>query len=87
MGDAAMKDLAKAYRLVEPAKVVSIDYTNHRGERGVRKIVPVHGGIVFRSSEWHREPQWLLDALDIDKDEIRCFAIASIHSWTPEGSA
>ncbi len=60
---------------------VEIDYTNYRGERSLRKIVPdsVHWG----SNEWHTEDQWLLYALDVEKQAMRHFAMKDIHSWTP----
>jgi predicted DNA-binding transcriptional regulator YafY len=63
------------------AKVVIIDYTNHRGFRAERKILP--SGISFDSSEWHEGPQWLLDAYDLEKMESRTFAMRDIHSWRP----
>ena len=60
-------------------KTVTIDYTNYRGERSTRKIVPKN--IWFGKTEWHPEEQWLLDAIDIEKDAIRNFAMKDIHSW------
>lgn len=62
-------------------KYVIIDYINHRGERSNRKILPMNFG--YGSTEWHTENQWLLEALDIDKGEIRTFAVKDIHSWKP----
>lgn len=62
-------------------QVVEIDYTNWRGERSIRKIVPMR--IAWENSEWHPETQWILEAIDIEKQENRSFAFASIHSWTP----
>ncbi len=67
----------------DPAKEVVIAYTNWRGERGLRRIVPVPGGISFGSNEWHTEPQWLMEAIDVEKGAVRTFAIKDIHSWTP----
>jgi predicted DNA-binding transcriptional regulator YafY len=61
---------------------VCIDYTNYRGERSTRIIRPL--SIKFMSNEWHREPQWLLEAHDLDKDAIRTFAMSHIHSWDQE---
>lgn len=61
------------------SKRVTIDYTNYKHERKLRNIEPVR--ILFGSSEWHPEPQWLLRALDIDRGVIREFAIANIHAW------
>lgn len=58
---------------------VKIDYTNWKGERGIREIVPYQ--IVFDSNKFHEEPQWLLEAFDIKKKDIRTFAMKNIHSW------
>jgi predicted DNA-binding transcriptional regulator YafY len=62
-------------------QVVEIDYTNWRGERSKRRIVPM--GVSWENNEWHPETQWMLEALDVDKRERRTFALANIHSWTP----
>jgi predicted DNA-binding transcriptional regulator YafY len=58
---------------------VLIDYTNYRGERSWRKIRP--NRIAFENSEFHSDTQWILHALDIDKNVFREFAIKDIHSW------
>jgi predicted DNA-binding transcriptional regulator YafY len=58
---------------------VIIDYTNHRGERALRSIRPIR--IAWESSEWHPETQWILHALDTEKNELREFAMADVHSW------
>lgn len=60
-------------------RIVLIDYTNWRGERSTRKVVPQQ--IFFGSNEWHKDPCWLMEALDVDKDEFRCFSLHTIHSW------
>lgn len=62
-----------------PEQEIEIDYTNYRGERGKRLIHPLD--ISFTSNEWHKEPQWLLRAVDIEKGEVRTFAILTIHSF------
>lgn len=62
--------------------IVIIDYTNHRGERREREIIPIE--IVFGGSKWHSEPQWLLRATDCEKNEERHFAMKDIHSWKPK---
>ncbi len=59
--------------------IVSIDYTNHRGERHERRIVP--RSMRFASTPWHPEPQWLLDAMDVEKNVERSFAMKDIHAW------
>ena len=58
---------------------VVIDYTNWRGIRSERKIVP--RCIAFGSTEHHPDPQWLLVAEDVVKGVRRIFAMNSIHSW------
>ncbi len=65
---------------------VKIDYTNHAGVRAIREIVPVWDNPMrWGSTKWHPEEQWLLDAHDVDKDDLRTFAVASIHGWYPVG--
>jgi predicted DNA-binding transcriptional regulator YafY len=68
---------------MNPRKEVVIDYTNWRGERSKRRIRPHQ--IVFENNEWHPETQWLLEAADLEKGEMRTFALANIHSWQPVG--
>jgi predicted DNA-binding transcriptional regulator YafY len=48
-------------------------YWNYRSERSIRKIRPQ--SIRFGSSLWHRDEQWLLIGWDLDKNEIREFAM------------
>lgn len=60
---------------------VLIDYTNYRGERGVRRIRPL--SVRFENNEWHHDTQWLLRAVDIEKGATRDFAMKDIHSWRP----
>ncbi len=58
---------------------VKIDYTNWRGERSVRTIIPKE--IIYSSNEYHKEEQWLLVAEDCEKNALRTFAMKDIHSW------
>lgn len=46
---------------------ITVDYTNYRGERSVRQVVP-NGLPFFASTKWHPEPQWLLPVLDVTTD-------------------
>jgi hypothetical protein len=61
----------------DPAHIVAVAYTNWRGERGIRRIIPrrIHWG----SNQWHKDAQWLIDALDCDKGEERTFALLGVH--------
>lgn len=63
-----MKELV--FEWMSPVKVI---YTNYRGETATRTIRP--RAMRFGTSEWHPEPQWLLEAFDIDKNERREFAV------------
>ena len=53
-------------------KSVKILYTNWKGNTRERTILPIR--IEFKSTEWHKEEQWLLIALDLEKNEERAFA-------------
>jgi len=61
-------------------KKVTIKYTNYRGETSDRAIIPER--IWFGSTEWHKEPQWILDAFDINKNAKRGFALKDIQKWS-----
>ena len=67
--------------MADPKQEVEIDYTNWRGERSKRRIRPV--SIRFENSDWHPETQWVIEAVDIEKGEVRNFAMRDIHSWAP----
>lgn len=58
---------------------VMIDYTNWRGERGLRRVRPVT--IYWGNTQYHPEFGWLLIALDVLKGERRTFSMKDIHSW------
>jgi predicted DNA-binding transcriptional regulator YafY len=56
-----------------PAQKLEFDYLNWRGEQARRCVNPL--SIRFGTSEWYRDPTWLLMAWDIDKKDRREFAI------------
>ncbi len=64
---------------MENNKTVTIVYTNYKGVTGTRRIVPIE--ILFGHNEWHTEDQWLMRALDIEKNAQRTFALKDIKSW------
>jgi hypothetical protein len=66
------------YNLPEVQHVI-IDYTNHRGERRERAIVP--WSIKFKETPHHKPAQWVLNAWDVEKCAQRTFALKDIHSW------
>jgi hypothetical protein len=62
---------------------VAIDYTNYRGERAVRIVVPQR--IWWGVNDYHdKEPQWFLTARELRRGVERDFAMKDIHSWSPE---
>lgn len=52
---------------------ITLIYTNWRGETAERTIIPQC--IWFGSTEWHPEPQWLLTAIDMEKNAERDFPL------------
>jgi predicted DNA-binding transcriptional regulator YafY len=66
------------------SREVSILYRNWKGEVAWRRIVPL--SIRFESSQWHPVPQWVMRALDIDREAERSFAIADIQNWKPSSA-
>ena len=53
---------------------ITMTYRNWRGEISRRTIQP--WGVRFDATDWHPEPQWLLEAWDFDKQAVRDFALA-----------
>ena len=63
-------------------KIIKILYTNWKGETNYRRIIPI--SVEFKSTEWHPQEQWILNALDIDKNAERGFAMKDIKEWNLE---
>ena len=59
-----------------PNKTIQFRYKNWKGVESIRKVVPVE--ILFESTDYHKEDQWFLHALDVEKAEYRDFAILDI---------
>jgi predicted DNA-binding transcriptional regulator YafY len=70
---------------VEKESVVIIRYTNYRGETADRRIIPIR--IRFGSTKWHPEPQWLLEAFDVDRGADRAFALSDVLHWKSESNS
>ena len=69
--------------LLRPGRRVVVRYRNHRGESAVRDVIPArhwHG-----VTEWHPEPQPLLDVWDVAKHAERTFATRDIVLVNHEG--
>jgi predicted DNA-binding transcriptional regulator YafY len=63
----------------EENQKVKILYTNWKGVTSYRNIVPKF--IEFKSTEWHPEEQWILNAFDVDKQADRAFALKDVKEW------
>lgn len=61
--------------------LVRFEYVNHDGKAGTRLVRPIRTW--FGSTAWHPEPQWLLEAFDLDKRQTRDFAHSAIANWRP----
>lgn len=63
---------------------VYIHYTNWRGVTSLRKIRPT-GRLLYTSNEFHPEPQWLLEAVDLEHPDhpIKLFSMepSHLHGW------
>lgn len=54
-------------------RMLCMTYKNWRGDVGDRHVTPIK--IIFGSTEWHPEPQWLMIAWGHDKAAERAFAV------------
>ncbi|MEI6054000.1 MAG: hypothetical protein WCQ49_01390 [Candidatus Saccharibacteria bacterium] len=61
------------------SKAIRILYKNWRDETAERKIEPIK--IWFGSTEWHKEEQWIMTAVDLDRNVEREFALKDILKW------
>lgn len=60
---------------------VRILYKNYKGKEKYRDIIPLK--LFYGSNQWHPEPQYLLQAFDLDKKEVRDFALNNLcgENW------
>jgi predicted DNA-binding transcriptional regulator YafY len=57
---------------------IEFDYTNWKGKKGHRKIEV--NEFYYGSTEYHQEPQWLLEGFDLDKKAFRTFAMKDMSN-------
>lgn len=58
---------------IEKGDILNFSYVNYKDEKSYRKVVV--DNIYLGSNKWHPEPQFLLMALDVDKNAMRAFAM------------
>ena len=79
-GKEALRYAERAVADAKPdSRLVRIDYTNWKGERQQRTIHPLN--MFWGSNEWHPQPQWLIEAFDLEKKAVRTFAANKVHGW------
>jgi hypothetical protein len=61
---------------------IKVEYTNYRGEKGVRTIVPI--SFFFGTTQYHPEAQWLVKLWDCDRQAERIYALKEITRWFAE---
>jgi predicted DNA-binding transcriptional regulator YafY len=71
-------DETRAQDPTDTDTAISLVYTNYRGETSVRRVIPQR--IWFGATDWHPEEQWMLDALDLEKQADRSFALKDIRT-------
>jgi hypothetical protein len=66
---------------MKPEQTLTFLYRNYKGNVALRSILP--GELVFKSTEFHPEPQWIIVGLDVQKGQERSFAVRDIISLLP----
>lgn len=63
-------------------RVVEILYTNWKGNTRLRLIKPDQLTLYFQEGNgFHKEPQWLFNATDVEDGKFKTWAMRGIHSW------
>jgi hypothetical protein len=60
------------------AGTVSFTYTNWKGKTSERKAKMEY--VYWGSNEWHTEKQWLVCGYDLDKKDLRTYALKDIKN-------
>ena len=68
----SLKNWANGY-IINNVSPVKVNYKNWRGEIREREIIIK--GLIFGSTKWHPEEQWLLNAIDVEDNKEKQFAL------------
>lgn len=68
-----------------PQVPLVFEYKNWEGKTATRRVIPI--SFWYGTTEWHREEQWLLKALDVEKNAERDFAVKDIIRFIQEQPA
>lgn len=63
--------------LAEQGSPIEVIYTNYRNETATRLIRPLE--LWFGQTEYHPEPQYMLKALDCEREVVRDFALKDMR--------
>lgn len=63
---------------------VKILYKDHKGETATHHIAPTNRIWFGVSAFFGDGEQWFLDAINLDNQEIRSFAMKNILQWNPQ---
>ena len=61
-------------------RAVHLDYTNWKGERRWRRVLPQ--SLWYGTTSYHPTPQWFIRAVDLEKNAVRDFADKDLHGVT-----
>lgn len=67
---------------MEEMKTLRFFYQNWRGQTGYRTVKDPK--FWYGSTEFHKHPQWMIKAYDVEKDAIRDFAVCDIIEFVKE---
>jgi len=65
-----------------PSKSIKVKYKNWNCEIGIRTIIPV--SVYYGHTDYYKENQWLMDVFDVDKDDLRTYAMMDIIEFIKE---
>ena len=72
-------DASSVRSAIAAGMAIEVEYTNYRGIKAVRRVEPRR--MWFGATDYHPEPQWLMDVFDLDRGAIRTFAMRDINRF------
>ena len=59
--------------------VAKFNYKNYKNIINERVVNPIK--LYYGNTKWYPDNQWLLEAYDIEKKDIKIFAMKNIQKW------
>lgn len=63
--------------------IMSVEFTNWKGERRRREFLPL-GKVEFGSNNWHPQPHYYMECLDVETNILRLCPLSGFHFETLE---